>query len=63
MVRAAFLRHVDDEPKFGPEHMFVMPLSPEDLITIRDHQHHEEFEAQVSAVERHRQEVEEIQGE
>jgi hypothetical protein len=61
MIRAAFLRHVDDTPRFGPEPLFAMPLSPEELIATLDHQHHEEFEAQIHAVEQHRKEVEGLQ--
>jgi hypothetical protein len=31
IIRAAFLRHVDDKPRFGPEPTFFMPLTTEDL--------------------------------
>ena len=44
IAKAAFLKHVDDEPKFGPEPTFSMPLTTEDLTSILDRQHHEEFE-------------------
>ncbi|MDR2041901.1 MAG: hypothetical protein LBP98_06230 [Tannerella sp.] len=60
IAKAAFLKHVDDEPKFGPEPTFSMPLTTEDLAATLDRQHHEEFEAQMREVERHRQEVERL---
>jgi hypothetical protein len=57
VVKAAFLKHVDDEPVFGPQPTFTMPYSTEDLIHTLDRQHHEEFEAQIREVERQRQEL------
>ncbi|MDR0733703.1 MAG: hypothetical protein LBF08_06560 [Dysgonamonadaceae bacterium] len=59
-IKAAFLRHVDDAPTFGPAPTFSMPLSTDDLVEALDRQHHEDFEAQLREVERHRQEVEEL---
>ncbi|MDR2764438.1 MAG: hypothetical protein LBB90_05345 [Tannerella sp.] len=61
IIKAAFLKHVDDKPKFGPEPTFSMPLTTEDLAAVIDRQHHEDFEAQLREVERHRQEVEQLQ--
>ncbi|MDR0422895.1 MAG: hypothetical protein LBH72_07790 [Proteiniphilum sp.] len=60
IIKAAFLRHVDDNPKFGPEPTFFMPLTTEDLAAITDRHHHEEFEEQVREVERHRLEMERL---
>jgi hypothetical protein len=60
IIKAAFLRHVDDNPKFGPEPTFFMPLTTEDLAAITDHRHHEEFEERVREVERHRREMENL---
>jgi hypothetical protein len=31
LIKAAFLKHLDDEPRFGPEPTFSMPLTTEDL--------------------------------
>jgi hypothetical protein len=31
IIKAAFLRHIDDSPRFGPEPTFFMPLTTEDL--------------------------------
>jgi hypothetical protein len=31
VIKAAFLRHVDDTPKFGPQPTFTMPYSTEDI--------------------------------
>jgi hypothetical protein len=63
IIKAAFLRHVDDEPRFGNEPTFSMPLTTEDLAAALDHQHHEEFEAQLQEVERQRQEIERLHAE
>jgi hypothetical protein len=63
ILKAAFLKHVDDEPRFGNEPTFSMPLTTADLAATIDRQHHEEFEAQVREVELHRLEVERLQAE
>jgi hypothetical protein len=63
IIKAAFLRHVDDRPKFGNEPTFFMPLTTEDLASIVDRQHHEEFEEHVRETERHRQEIERLNAE
>jgi hypothetical protein len=60
IIKAAFLRHIDDEPKFGAEPTFFMPLTTEDLAAEIDRQHHEDFEARLSAIEQHRLEVEQV---
>ncbi|MDR1454170.1 MAG: hypothetical protein LBJ01_00825 [Tannerella sp.] len=63
LIKAAFLRHIDDEPRFGNEPTFSMPLTTEDLAATLDRQHHEDFDAQMQEIERHRQEIERIQAE
>jgi hypothetical protein len=63
VIKAAFLKHIDDEPRFGNEPTFSMPLTTEDLAATLDRQHHEEFEARMQAVEHQRQEIERIQAE
>jgi hypothetical protein len=63
IIKAAFLRHVNDAPRFGNEPTFSMPLTTEDLVAALDHQHHEEFEEHVREVERQRQEIERLQAE
>jgi hypothetical protein len=60
IIKASFLRHLDDEPRFGNEPTFSMPLTTEDLAAALDRQHHEEFEEQVREVERQRQEIERL---
>ena len=45
-----FLRHVNDEPRFGNEPTFSMPLATEDLAAL-DRQRHEDFEVQAREVE------------
>ena len=63
IIKASFLKHVNDEPRFGNEPTFSMPLTTEDLVAAIDRQHHEEFEAQVREVERQRQEIERLHAE
>jgi hypothetical protein len=63
IIKAAFLKHVDDEPRFGNEPTFSMPRTTEDLAAALDRQHHEEFEAQLQEVERQRQEIERLHAE
>jgi hypothetical protein len=58
IIKAAFLKHVDDDPRFGAEPTFSMPLTTEDMAAVLDRQHHEEFEAQTREVERQRLEIE-----
>jgi hypothetical protein len=54
---------VNDEPRFGNEPTFSMPLTTEDLAAALDRQHHEEFEEHVREVERQRQEIERLHAE
>jgi hypothetical protein len=63
IIKASFLKHVNDEPRFGNEPTFSMPLTTEDLVAALDRQHHEEFEAQIQEVERQRQEIERLHAE
>jgi hypothetical protein len=63
IIKAAFLKHVNDEPRFGNEPTFSMPLTTEDLVAALDKQHHEEFEAQSQEVERQRQEIARLKAE
>jgi hypothetical protein len=60
IIKAAFLKHVNDEPRFGNEPTFSMPLTTEDLAAALDRQHHEEFEEHVREIERQRQEIERL---
>ncbi|MDR1414612.1 MAG: hypothetical protein LBI96_02270 [Odoribacteraceae bacterium] len=63
MIKASFLKHVDDQPHFGNEPTFSMPLTTEDLAAILDQQHHDDFEEHLRAVERHRRDVEQLEAE
>ncbi|MDR1223104.1 MAG: hypothetical protein LBL07_09565 [Tannerella sp.] len=63
IIKAAFLKHMDDEPRFGNEPTFSMPLTTEDLAAALDQQHHAEFEAQMQEVERQRQEIDRLHAE
>jgi hypothetical protein len=60
LIKAAFLLHAGDAPRFGAEPTFSMPLTTEDLAATLDRQHHEEYEMHLREVERHRQEIERI---
>jgi hypothetical protein len=63
IIKASFLKHVNDDPRFGNEPTFSMPLTTEDLAAMHDRQHHEDFEEQLREVERHRQELERLMAE
>jgi hypothetical protein len=63
VIKAAFLKHIDDKPRFGNEPTFSMPLTTEDLAAALDRQHHEEFESRMQEVERQRREIERLQAE
>ncbi|MDR1455243.1 MAG: hypothetical protein LBJ01_06295 [Tannerella sp.] len=63
VIKAAFLRHVDDEPRFGNEPTFTMPRTTEDLAASVDRQRHENVDAQMQEIERLRREIERIQAE
>ena len=62
IIQASFLKHVNDEPRFGNQPTFSMPLTTKDLAATLDHQHHEDYEAHIREVERHRQEIASISG-
>jgi hypothetical protein len=57
IIKASFLKHVDDTPRFGNAPTFSMPLTTNDLAIILDRQAHEEYEAHSQEAERHRQEL------
>jgi hypothetical protein len=61
IATSAFLRHVDDEPLFGTEAIVSMPYTDTDLHAMLDHQHHQEFEEHLRAIEQHRQELERLE--
>jgi hypothetical protein len=63
IIKASFLKHVNDEPRFGNEPTFSMPLTTEDLAATLDRQHHEDFEEQIQEVERQRQKIERLYAE
>jgi hypothetical protein len=62
-VKASFLKHVDDVPRFGSEPTFTMPFMSEDVVAELDRRHHEEFEEHIREVERQRLEIERLQAE
>jgi hypothetical protein len=60
IIKASFLKHISDEPRFGNEPTFSMPLTTEDLAATLDRQHHDDFESQLQEIERQRQEIERL---
>jgi hypothetical protein len=40
-IKASFLKHVDDEPRFGSDQVFSMPIMTEDLVTAIDRKRQE----------------------
>jgi hypothetical protein len=63
IIKASFLKHINDEPRFGSEPTFSMPLTTEDLAATIDRQHYEDFESQLQELERQRQEIERLHAE
>jgi hypothetical protein len=57
IIKASFLKHIDDEPLFGNAPTFSMPLTTNDLAATLDRQAHEEYEAHVREIERHQMEL------
>jgi hypothetical protein len=57
VIKASFLRHIDDEPRFGPQPTFSMPLTTEDLVSVINRQHQEKYEANLREIERQREET------
>jgi hypothetical protein len=63
MIKASFLKHVDDQTHFGSEPTFSMPLTTRDLARSRSRQVQDDFETRLLAIERHRQELERMEAE
>ena len=63
IIKAAFLKHIDDEPKFGNEPTFSMPLTTQDLAANLRKQHQEEIDAHLQEIEKQRLEIERLQNE
>lgn len=62
-VRAALLRHVDDEPRFGNAFVFTMPSNTGELAAAIARQQREDLEEQLREVELHRRETERLRAE
>jgi hypothetical protein len=61
IIRAAFLQHVDDTPKFGEiQPVISMPLTTEDLANSVEEQHKLEHESRKDAIKRHREELDRL---
>jgi hypothetical protein len=62
-VKASFLKHTDDEPRFGNAPVFSMPLTTDDLIARVDRHAHEDLEEKLQEVEQRRLELEQLRAE
>jgi hypothetical protein len=60
IIKASFLRHIDDEPRFGPQPTFTMPYSTEDLSVSINRQYHSEFEEKLREIEDLRNELNQL---
>jgi hypothetical protein len=61
IIKAAFLKHVDDKPVFGVEPTFSMPLTTSDLLSGIEYQRHwQVMEEQSQEIARLRREIEEL---
>lgn len=58
IVKASFLKHVDDPPRFSNGTVFSLPLSTRDLLASLSRRNQEDAGTQLSEVERQRQEIE-----
>jgi hypothetical protein len=65
IINAAFLQHVDDQPRFGETQSVVisMPLTVQDLLSSLETQHQNDREERARESERYHQEVERLQAE
>jgi hypothetical protein len=61
IAKAAFLRHPNDEPRFGPEPTFSMPLTTGDMVTSITHR--QNLDTQRQEIERQRIEIERLREE
>ena len=61
IIKASFLKHVDDIPVFGPQPTFSMPLTTEDLAAVLDRRIREERKADPLAAEQRRREAKDQQ--
>jgi hypothetical protein len=63
IVKAAFLKHVNDTPRWSAGAQFSMPKDTTDLAHALDQQHYEEYEASLRTVEQHHQEIKRLHAE
>jgi hypothetical protein len=59
-IKVAFLRHVDDEPVFGSQPTFSMPMNTNDVFASLNDHHKEALEQQLREMERQRKEIERL---
>jgi hypothetical protein len=62
IIKASFMRHVNDMPRFGNEPTFSMPLTTEDLLLIKK-RHNEEKESYMMEIDLLKREIERLKAE
>jgi hypothetical protein len=62
IIKASFMRHVNDTPRFGNEQTFSMPLTTEDLLLLKS-RHDEEKESYMMEIDLLKREVERLKAE
>jgi hypothetical protein len=60
IIKASFLKHLDDAPRFGSDATFSMPLTTKDLAAGIHRQHQDEMEDMLQEIERLRREIERL---
>jgi hypothetical protein len=63
IIKASFLKHINDKPRFGNEPTFSMPLTTADLAAALNSRSRTEYEEHVLEIERMRQEIERLRDE
>jgi hypothetical protein len=63
IIKASFLRHVDDVPRFGSEETFSLPLTTEDLVNPPNARYSDDRESQRREIESLRREIESLHAE
>jgi hypothetical protein len=63
IIKASFLKHINDKSRFGNEQTFSMPLTTADLVAALNSRSRTEHEEYIREIERMRQEIERLHDE
>jgi CheY-like chemotaxis protein len=63
IIQSAFLKHVDDDPRFGRQMSFSMPRTTIDLLTSLKERYQAEIDAHLLAIEQHNMEIDRLRAE